>query len=62
MCKGQCSIMAHICVIYGSWVWAEESLWPPWASGVSATFWTSPLHEGLRADGRHISVKLGDTA
>ena len=67
--------MAHIWVLYGSWVWSTESPWPPWASVVKAVFWTSDLHQGLRerlrkprvtpniekADGGHMSLKLGDT-
>ena len=75
MCKEQCRIMAHIRVLYGSWVWSPESPWPPWASVVKAVFWTSDLYQGLRdilrkprvtpsiakADGWHMSLKLGDT-
>ena len=52
-----------------------ESPWPPWASVVKAVFWTSDLYQGLRdrlpkprvtpriekADGGHLSLKLGDT-
>ena len=67
--------MAHIRVLYGSWVWSPESPWPPWASVVKAVFWTSDLYQGLRdrlrkprvtpsiekADGGHLSLKLGDT-
>ena len=67
--------MAHIRVVYGSWVWSPESRWPPWASVVKAVFWTSDLYQGLRdglrkpsvtpsvekADGGHLSLKLGDT-
>ena len=67
--------MAHIWVLYGSWVWSPESPWPPWASVVKAVFWTSDLYQGLRdtlrkprvtppiekADGGHLSLKLGDT-
>ena len=67
--------MAHIRVLYGSWVWSTESPWPPWASVVKAVFWTSDLYQGLRdrlrkprvtpniekADGGHMSLKLGDT-
>ena len=67
--------MAHIRVLYGSWVWSPESPWPPWASVVKAVFWTSYLYQGLRdrlrkprvtpsiekADGGHLSLKLGDT-
>ena len=67
--------MAHIRVLYGSWVWSTESPWPPWASLVKAFFWTSDLYQGLRdrlrkprvtpniekADGGHTSLKLGDT-
>ena len=58
----------------GSWIGKEESPWPPWAYVVGETFWTSRLYEWLRvrlreprvtpnidkADGGHISVKLGD--
>ena len=75
MCKEQCRIMAHIRVLYGSWVWSPESPWPPWASVFKAVFWTSDLYQGLRdrlckprvttsiekADGGHMSLKLGDT-
>ena len=75
LCKEHCRIMAHVRVIYGSWIWTEESPWPPWASVVMATFWTSQPYEGLRArlrkpqvtaniekaDEGHISVNLGDT-
>ena len=67
--------MAHIRVLYGSRVWSTESPWPPWASVVKAVFWTSDLYQGLRdrlrkprvtpniekADGGHMSLKLGDT-
>ena len=67
--------MAHIWVVYGSWLWGTESPWPPWASVVKAVFWTSDLYQGLRdklrkphvtpniekADGGHMSLKLGDT-
>ena len=67
--------MAHIRVLHGSWVWSTESPWPPWASVVKAVFWTSDLYQGLRdrlrkprvtpniekADGGHMSLKLGDT-
>ena len=67
--------MAHVRVLYGSWVWSAESPWPPWASVVKAAFWTSDLYQGLRdnlrkprvtpsiekADGGHLSLKLGDT-
>ena len=67
--------MAHIRVLYGSWVWSHESPWPPWASVVKAVFWTSDLYQGLRdrlrkpcvtpsiekAHGGHLSLKLGDT-
>ena len=75
MCKEQCRIMAHIWVLYGSWVWSPESPWPPWPCMVKAFFWTSDLHQGLRdrlrkprvtpsiekADSGHMSLKLGDT-
>ena len=75
MCKEQCRIMAHIRVLYGSWVWSTESPWPPWASVVKAVFWTSDLYQGLRdrlrkprvtpniekADGGHMSLQLGET-
>ena len=75
MCKEQCRIMAHIRVLYGSWVWSPESPWPLWACAVKAVFWTSDLYQGLRdrlrkprvtasvenADGGHLSFKLGDT-
>ena len=75
MCNEQCRIMAHIRVLYGNWVWSTESPWPPWASVVKAVFWTSDLYQGLRdrprkprvtanvekADGGHMSLKLGDT-
>ena len=75
ICKEQCRIMAHIRVLYGSWVWSPESPLPPWASVVKAVFWTSDLYQGLRdklrkpsvtpsiekADGGHLSFKLGDT-
>ena len=74
MCKEQCRIMAHIWVMYGSWVWSPESPWPPSASVVKAVFWTSDLYQGLRdklrkprvrpsiekADGGHLSLKMGD--
>ena len=67
--------MAHIRVLYGSWVWSPESPWPPWAPVVKAVFWTSVLYQGLRdrlrkprvtpsiekADSGHLSLKLGDT-
>ena len=67
--------MAHIRVLYGSWVWSTESPWPPSASVVKAVFWTLDLYQGLRdrlhkprvtpniekADGWHMSLKLGDT-
>ena len=67
--------MAHIRVLYGSWVWSPESPCPPWASVVKAVFWTSDLYQGLRdrlrkprvtpsiekADGGHLSLNLGDT-
>ena len=75
MCKERCRIMAHIRLLYGSWVWSPESPWPPWASVVKGIFWTSDLYQGLRdrlrklrvtpsienADGGHLSFKLGDT-
>ena len=48
MCKEQCRIMAHIRVLYDSWVWSPESPWPPRASVVKAVFWTSDLYQGLR--------------
>ena len=68
-------MMAHIRVLYGSWVWSPESPWPPWASVVKAVFWTSDLYQGLRdrlrkprltpsiekVDGGHLSFKFGDT-
>ena len=67
--------MAHIRVLYGSWVWNPESPWSPWASVVKAVIWTSDLYQGLRdrlskprvtpsiekADGGHMSLKLGHT-
>ena len=67
--------VCHIRVLYGSWVWSPKSPWPPWAFVVKAVFWTSELCEGLRdrlrkplvtpsiekADGGHLSLKLGDT-
>ena len=67
--------MAHIWVLYGSWVWSPESPWSPWASVVKAVVWTSDLYQGLRdrlrkprvtpsiekADGGHRSLKLGGT-
>ena len=67
--------MAHIRVLYGSWVWTPASPWPLWASVVKVVFWTSDLYQGLRdrlhkprvtpsieeADGGHMSLKLGDT-
>ena len=66
--------MAHIRVLYGSWVWSPESPWPPWAYVVKAVFWNSDLYQGLRdglrkprvtpnikkAEGGHMSLKLGD--
>ena len=75
MCKEPCRIIAHIRVLYGSWVWSTESPWPPWASVVKAAFWTFDLYQGLRerlrkprvtpniekADGGHMGLKLGDT-
>ena len=67
--------MALIHVMYGSWIWTEESPWPPWASVMRATFWCSQMYEALRArlrrprvtptiqkaDDGHITVMLGDT-
>ena len=67
--------MAHIHVMYGSWIWTEEPPWPPWASVIRATFWCFHMYQGFRAklqkplvtpniekaDGGHIRVKLGDT-
>ena len=67
--------MAHIRVLYGNWVWSPESPWQPWASVVKAVFWTSDPYQGLRdrlrkprvtpsikkADGGHLTLKLGDT-
>ena len=67
--------MAHIRVLYGSRVWSPESPWPPWASVAKAVFWTADLYQGLcdrlrkprvtpcieKADGGHMSLKLGDT-
>ena len=75
MCKEQCRLMAHIRVLYCNWVWSPESPWPPWASLVKAIFWTSDPYQGLcdrlrkprvtpsigKADGGHMSLKLGDT-
>ena len=75
MCEEQCRIMAHIQGLYSSWVWSTESPWPPWACVVKAAFWTSDLYQGLcdrlpkprvtpnieKADGWHMSLKLGDT-
>ena len=54
---------------------STESPWPPWAFVVKAVFWTSDLYHGLRdrlrkprvtpdiekADGGHMSLKLGDS-
>ena len=67
--------MAHIRVMYGSWIWTQESPCRPWASIIRSTFWCSQMYQGLRAklrkrrvtpnvdkaDGGRISVKLGDT-
>ena len=66
--------MAHIRVMCGGRIWTEEAPWPPWASVIRAAFWCSQMYEGLRArlrkppitpniekaDGGHVSVKLGD--
>ena len=75
ICKKQCRIMAHIRVLYGSWMWSPESPWPPWGSVLKAVFWTSDLYQGLRdrlhkprvtpsieqANCGHLSLKLRDT-
>ena len=75
MFKEQCRNVAHVRVMYGSWIWKEESAWPLWASVIRASFWCSRMYEWLRAglrkppdtpniekaDGGHVSVKLGDT-
>ena len=68
-------MMPHICLMYGGWIWTEESPWPLWASVIRAIFWCSQMYDGLRArlgkprvtpnikkaDYGHISVTLGDT-